>query len=216
MGVLVQGWAVVTNVQETSVAAEDDKVEIGDIITHVNGVSVVGSSSTEKMVNLISDSKRKPVTLTVTKCFDTDSYQLFPPIVPLLKTAGLHVEDLQRKYYLTRRGARKFVVSGDDEFNPLDDSDDEDHVSRVGYTCLYIGSVNVGCSGDYDRIEFGITRVLSCLPSTCGHVSVLQLSDMELRLFRHVSDDIILRYIYPQIASCGRLVSKPNYFAFIS
>ena len=46
----------------------------------------------------------------------------------------------------------------------------------------------------YFRIEFGINRVLSSLPSTCGHVSVLQLSDMEMRLYRHVSDDLILRY----------------------
>ena len=101
--------------------------------------------------------------------------------------------------------------------------------------CLYIGSVNVGVSGDFDRIEFGIKRVLGCLPSTAGHISVLQLSDMELRLFKHLSDEVIFRqisledkqqhklfshticrFVYPHIASCGRLINKPNYFAFIT
>ena len=44
--VLVNGWPVVTSVQESSVAAEDDKVEVGDVITHINDVSVVGATTT--------------------------------------------------------------------------------------------------------------------------------------------------------------------------
>ena len=81
-----------------------------------------------------------------------------------------------------------------EDYNPLEDSDDEDGGQvRTGHTCLYIGSVNVGNSGDFDRIEFGINRVLSVLPATSGQVSLLQLTDMELRLLSHNSDEVILR-----------------------
>ena len=125
-----------------------------------------------------------------------------------------------------------------DDYNPLEDSDEEENekVRTTGHSCLYIGSVNVGNSGDFDRIEFGINRVLSVIPETCGQVAYLQLTDMELSLVPHNSDEVILRwsqylscitasfffilhvkrYAYPQIASCGRLVHKPSYFGFIS
>ena len=94
--VLVNGWPVVTSVQESSVAAEDDKVEVGGVITHINDVSVVGATTTEKMLGLINKGRRKPISMQVTKCFDNNKEELFPSIVPHLKSVGIDVEELQR------------------------------------------------------------------------------------------------------------------------
>ena len=94
--ILVQGWPVVTMVQPGSVAAEDDKVEVGDVVTHINQESVVGASNTDKLLGLISKAKGKPILLTVTKCFDVETRELSSPLLPLIKAAGIDVEDLQR------------------------------------------------------------------------------------------------------------------------
>ena len=94
--ILVQGWPVVTLVQPGSVAAEDDKVEVGDIVTHINQESVVAASNTDKLLGLISKAKGKPILLTVTKCFDVETRELSSPLLPLIKAAGIDVEDLQR------------------------------------------------------------------------------------------------------------------------
>ena len=94
--VLVLGWSVVTSVLPGSVAAEDDKVEVGDIVTHINQESVVGASNTDKLLGLISKAKGKPILLTVTKCFDVETRELSSPLLPLIKAAGIDVEDLQR------------------------------------------------------------------------------------------------------------------------
>ena len=94
--ILVQGWPVVTLVQPGSVAAEDDKVEVGDVVTHINQESVVGASNTDKLLGLISKAKGKPILLTVTKCFDVETRELSSPLLPLIKAAGIDVEDLQR------------------------------------------------------------------------------------------------------------------------
>ena len=94
--ILVQGWSVVTLVQPGSVAAEDDKVEVGDVVTHINQESVVGASNTDKLLGLISKAKGKPILLTVTKCFDVETRELSSPLLPLIKAAGIDVEDLQR------------------------------------------------------------------------------------------------------------------------
>ena len=185
------------------------------MITHINGVSLIGETSTDKMLSLISKGRRKPISMTVTKCFNAKLERLYPPIVPLLKSVGLDVDEiyrlpfasvstldphkgpfLYRRNYLTKRGAKHKLSQTTDaeDYNPLDDSDDEDNAKlRTGHSCLYIGSVNVGNSGDFDRIEFGINRVLSVLPPTSGQVTFLQLTDMELRLLPHNSDEVILR-----------------------
>ena len=94
--ILVQGWPVVTLVQPGSVAAEDDKGEVGDVVTHINQESVVGASNTDKLLGLISKAKGKPILLTVTKCFDVETRELSSPLLPLIKAAGIDVEDLQR------------------------------------------------------------------------------------------------------------------------
>ena len=83
-------------VQPGSVAAEDDKVEVGDVVTHINQESVVGASNTDKLLGLISKAKGKPILLTVTKCFDLETRELSSALLPLIKSAGIDVEDLQR------------------------------------------------------------------------------------------------------------------------
>ena len=191
---LLEGWPLVTHVQESSVAGEDGKVEVGDVILQINGVNVVGSKTVEKLLNLISKGKRLPMKIKVTKCFDHKSAELFPPLIPFLKSVKIDVEELQRRNYLTKRSVRNNSDDVDEEFNPLEDSDDESSERRTGHSCLYLGSVNVGSSGDFDRIEFGITRVLNCIHDTRNHVSNLQIADMDVRLYNQETDQLILRF----------------------
>lgn len=66
------------------------------MITHINGVSLIGEKNTEKMVSLISKGKRKPISMTVTKCFNVTTERLYPPIVPLLKSVSLDVDEIYR------------------------------------------------------------------------------------------------------------------------
>ena len=104
---------------------------------------------------------------------------------------------MRRKYFIPKLGY--FYLTSDMTMTlfistfPSEDQEEESERIRPGFNCLYIGSVNVGCSGDFDRIEFGIKRVLSCLPGGAGHLTLLQLSDIEIKLFQYISEDCILR-----------------------
>ena len=99
--VLVLGWSVVTSVLPGSVAAEDDKVEAGDVVTHINKVSVVGATNTDKLLGLINKARGKPILLTVTKCFDVELGELYSALLPFIRSAGIDVEDLQRFVTIT-------------------------------------------------------------------------------------------------------------------
>ena len=214
---LVEGMPLVTNVQAGSVAAEDDKVEVGDAITHINTECVIGMNSTDKICKLLNKGKGKPIIIKVTKCFEHEKQEIFQPLVPLLKRINIDVEELQRKYFFTKRGkCMRKKEDVDEVFNPLEDDDEDMQNIRPGFTCLYLGSVNVGPCGDVDRIEFGMKKVMTLSPAGDGHPSVLQLHDIDLKLVRLSSSELVFKFTYPQIASCGRLVSKPNYFAFIT
>ena len=214
---LVDGRPVVTNVQAGSVAAEDDKIEVGDVITHINNESVVGMNNTDKICRLLNKGKGKPVTIKVTKSFQPKTQELYPPLIRLMKSINLNIEELQRKYFFTKRGnSLGKRLQDTDDFNPLDDEEDGYDSIRPGYTCLYLGSVNVGNCGDVDRIEFGMKKVMTLSPAGDGHPSVLQLHDIDLKLVRLSSSELVFKFNYPQIASCGRLINKPNYFAFIT
>jgi len=214
---LVEGKPVVISVQAGSVAAEDNKVEIGDVITHINDDSVLEMNSTDKICQLINKGKGKPIAIKVTKAFNPFKQEIFSPLVPLLKRINIDVEELQRRYFFIKRGRGNITgINADEDFNPLEDEEEDMLTSRPGYSCLYLGSVNVGSCGDVDRIEFGMKKVMSSSPAGDGHPSVLQLQDIEVKLARLSSNELVFKFTYPQIASCGRLVTKPNYFAFIT
>ena len=161
---LVEGRCIVTDVLPGSVAGEEDKVERGDVLTRLMGSSLIGVDSTSKICRLLAKDRRQPISLTVAKAFQPETGELFPPLVPLLKRAGLQVEELQKRYFFTKRGRKRNVAPADEGFNPLEDEEDdyngeEENEEVHGLPCLYLGSVSVGTSGDVDRLGLGIDKV---------------------------------------------------------
>ena len=166
---LVEGRCIVTDVLPGSVAGEEDKVERGDVLIRLMGSSLVGVESTNKICRLLAKDRGRPISLTVAKAFQSETGELFPPLVPLLKRAGLHVEELQRRYFFTKRGRRNGSSTADEAFNPLEDEEDEfeagdENEEMHGLPCLYLGSVSVGTSGDVDRLGLGIDKVTPSTP----------------------------------------------------
>ena len=161
---LVEGRCIVTNVLPGSVAGEEDKVERGDVLTRLMGSSLIGVDSTSRICRLLAKDRGRPISLAVAKAFQPETGELFPPLVPLLKRAGLQVEELQKRYFFTKRGRKRNVAAADDGFNPLEDEEDayngeEENEEVHGLPCLYLGSVSVGTSGDVDRLGLGIDKV---------------------------------------------------------
>ena len=161
---LVEGRCIVTDVLPGSVAGEENKVERGDVLTRLMDTSLIGIESTNKICRLLSKDRGRPISLTVAKAFQPESGELFPPLVPLLKRAGLDVEELQRRYFFTNRGRKKGLGPAEEDFNPLEEEDGDydggvDNEEVHGLPCLYLGSVSVGPSGDVDRLGLGIDKV---------------------------------------------------------
>ena len=104
------------------------------------------------------------------------------------------IDNKCRRNFLTKRSKQQ-TMSAEQEFNPLEEEEVEEAAARAGHPCLYVGSAEVGSRGDFDRIEVGIRRVLGCLPAAAGTIALIQLSDIELRVFEQITDELILRYV---------------------
>jgi len=184
------------------------------------GSSLIGVDSTSKICRLLAKDRGRPISLSVAKAFQPETGELFPPLVPLLKRAGLQVEELQKRYFFTKRGRKRNVAPADEGFNPLEDEEDayngeEENEEVHGLPCLYLGSVSVGTSGDVDRLGLGIDKVLRNSGELQGQPILLQLRDLHLGLARR--DGVVVhRFNYPSIASCGRLQFRHHFFGFIS
>ena len=115
--------------------------------------------------------------------------------VYFVETLLAKMDNKCRRNFLTKRSKQQpMTASAEQEFNPLEEEEVEEAAARAGHTCLYVGSAEVGSRGDFDRIEVGIRRVLGCLPAAAGTIAVIQLSDIELRVFEQITDELILRY----------------------
>ena len=136
-------------------------MEAGDVLTHLMATCLVGVESTDAICRLLTAAKGKPLTLGVTKAWDPTTRELFPALVPLLKKVGLDVEELQKRYFLTKRGKMRDNTI-EDSFNPLEDEDADSlpgDWDGGGLHCLYLGSVAVGQSGHMDRLGLGMDKV---------------------------------------------------------
>ena len=136
-------------------------MEAGDVLTHLMATCLVGVESTDAICRLLTAAKGKPLTLGVTKAWDPTTRELFPALVPLLKKVGLDVEELQKRYFLTKRGKMRDNTI-EDSFNPLEDEDADSlpgDWEGGGLHCLYLGSVAVGQSGHMDRLGLGMDKV---------------------------------------------------------
>lgn len=81
----VDDKAIIMNVLDTSVALESESFSVGDILDEINDV-VIHDSQQGVLRGIVRRAHGKPVTAVVIKAHLSDS--LYPPLVPLIKTAG--------------------------------------------------------------------------------------------------------------------------------
>ncbi|KAF4519860.1 hypothetical protein B566_EDAN005198, partial [Ephemera danica] len=89
----VQGKGIVVNVEPASVAAEDEKVQVGDVIDEINGHPVIASVR-GKLGSIMRQAAGKPISLALVKAKYEDGL-LYPPLRKLHAKLGLNSKDCQ-------------------------------------------------------------------------------------------------------------------------
>ncbi|CAK9833293.1 hypothetical protein ANTRET_LOCUS10002 [Anthophora retusa] len=200
-----KGRALIINLDKNSVAAEDDKVEIGDVLDEING-NAITSNTRGQLRKFMKKSIGQPVCLHVIKHRNKRTRELYVPIVHLIRNSGIE-------------GLKKILKRFNSEIHEEDEKPElvkpEKKSLNAGFSVKYCGSVYIGTQGDVKQIEKAILQVLKSEEVKSVPVK-FECLEIGIRVTQDMDDIVICKQSYMEISSCGRTGNIPNYFAFIA
>ncbi|XP_043263639.1 uncharacterized protein LOC122403906 isoform X2 [Colletes gigas] len=144
-----KGKALIVNLDKNSVAAEDDKVEIGNVLDEING-NAITSNTKGQLRKIMRKSMGQPVCLHVIRHRNKETNEVYAPIVQLIKSSGIEsMTKILKKFNSEKHDDEKTEVS-----KPRNKS------LNAGFSVKYCGSVYIGTEGDVKQIERAILQVL--------------------------------------------------------
>lgn len=188
----VSGKALVTNVLQDSVAAENSNVLVGDILDTLNGV-VINDSLQGSLVNILRKGAGQPVSLYVIK--GVCKGELYAPLLPLLRQAGV-----EPKYVIEQHNV-------DSKLTSL--SNDAD--SKI----TFVGTIETGERNDVKQIFIAINVLLN--GGKLENIDVLiECQDLGIKVINTEMQQVVFEHAYMEISSCGCTTTSPFYFAYIA
>ncbi|XP_043585144.1 uncharacterized protein LOC122568918 [Bombus pyrosoma] len=200
-----KGRALIVNLDKNSVAAEDDKVEIGDILDEING-NAITSNTKGQLRKFMRKTIGQPVYLYVIKHRNKSTCELYAPIVHLIRSSG--IEGLKQIL-------KRFNSEIQDENEKTEIIKLQSKSLNAGFSVKYCGSIYIGTKGDVKQIERAILQVLKSEEVKSVPVK-FECLELGIRVTQDSNDAIICKQSYMEISSCGRTGNIPNYFAFIA
>ncbi|OAD61942.1 hypothetical protein WN48_05509 [Eufriesea mexicana] len=194
----IKGKALIVNLDKNSVAAEDDKVEIGDVLDEINE-NAITSNTKGQLRKFMEKAVGQPHR-------NKKTYELYAPIVHLIRNSG--IEGLKTIL-------KKFNSEIHDESEKTEMTKSENESLNAGFSVKYCGCVYIGTEGHVKLIEKAILQVLRS--EDIKSISVkFECLELGIRVTQDSNDTVICKQSYMEISSCGRTGNIPNYFAFIA
>ncbi|XP_012256436.2 uncharacterized protein LOC105686328 isoform X1 [Athalia rosae] len=206
----IEGKALVVNLEENSVAAEDDKIEVGDVLDEING-NVITASAKGRLGKIMKRAIGRPISIHVVKHRYKQSRDFYGPIVSLIQSSG--IEHMKR--LLLRSPVPKNEQNEDPPKLSEADLNGDDNLLKPGFHTKYCGSISTGTEGDVKQIEKAIWRLLR---SGDIHLTPVRFECLEIgiRVTREVDENVLMKHSYMEISSCGRTANISDYFAYIA
>ncbi|KAK6643184.1 hypothetical protein RUM43_004687 [Polyplax serrata] len=191
--------ALIVQVDEKSVAAEDNQVEVGDVLDELNG-QILKAEMRGKLNNIMNKSKSKPISVRLIKLINKEDDSIYPPIKPLLRKANIDLADIKREV-------------------PYDKNEKEiegRYPLRGGPRVKYVGSMVIGSEGDVKQIEYAVSSLLSNKTDTEPVEVYVECQELGLKVIAVATGKILFQNSFMEISSCGQTRKYPNYFAYIA
>uniref|UniRef100_A0A224Z8D7 Run domain containing protein n=1 Tax=Rhipicephalus zambeziensis TaxID=60191 RepID=A0A224Z8D7_9ACAR len=208
------GVPVVTQVEEGSVAGEDDKLQVGDVLDDLYGEALKGRKR-GTISTLLDHFKGMPVYVSVIKSYQADGTP-YPPVANLLKRLRLSPPHEKKAHsgFTDRNSPDLFPDSPGASGLPVNTP----HESAA-YAAVYIGKTYVGSAGHVLEIEKAIRDVT--LKEADTHVKHripvwVDVSDCYFKVVSRFTKEILLEKHFTEIASCGKSSNFPGIFAVVA
>lgn len=205
--------AIIVSVDQNSVAGEDGNIETGDVLDELNGIHLC-LHSRGKLNKIRNKAMRKPVSLKVIKARYTDSGELYPPLIPLLKLVKIDPDTLRNKYCSKIKSEITKSLS-----------------ASPGLQVTYVGYVSTGCTGDVKEIDKAIKFIIKShhhkdkdrekedvgpkMKRVKKSIN-FEIGEIGVKIVNSENGDMLLNHSYMEISSCGTVSSLKHYFAYIA
>lgn len=212
------GHAVVTHVQEGSIAAEDDQVQVGDVLDELYGEAINGRKR-GAISALLSHFEGLPVYASFVKSSLPDRSP-YPPVEDLLRSLGMANvyetagNDSSEEPTSDVPLSSPSLILGDFDRLPVNTPQES-----CGYPAIYLGKWYVGNEGHVLQIERSIGEVTKRIeeqhPFTTRKV-IIDIDDCYIKVLSRFTKEVLLTKHYTEIASCGRRNDMPCLFAIVA
>ncbi|PIK50606.1 hypothetical protein BSL78_12510 [Apostichopus japonicus] len=206
----VKNRAIVTDIDPGGLGADEQKIEIGDVLDELYGESLLGAQR-GKISRLLAIHEGYPIYITVIKC--------------RLKSGGIFYP-LREMYQVIHKNSPNFVIPQDQD--PSDrgseaSTDDLENMQSISgsafYRVKYIGKVFTGERGGTTVIENSVKKVLddpSLQHDSKDEDYVMELAETNVITRNPHTKSLLFKHCFPEIASCGRRLDNMEYFAYVA
>lgn len=199
-----KGRVVVKSLASNGVAAEEDKICVGDILDQVDEVHLYNCPRGQ-VLSLFRAIQTAPIKVSVVKCL-TDENRVFTPIIPILNELKLDGEVGERIKLL----AAKKELESESSNKPADLMQN----LRFDKRLRFVGKSCVGLTGTTASIDAGMAQVFARNETETQMVSI-DIGDAYLTITNVETQVELFRHSYTRIGSCGKRVDDANHFCYI-
>ncbi|CAL1529224.1 unnamed protein product, partial [Lymnaea stagnalis] len=208
---------VVTDIDPESVAGEDGKVCIGDVMDELYSESLRGAKR-GKVRDLFQVYKGMPVYVSFVKARLPDG-QIYRPVSTLLRQ--LDVDLAQAGLSRDRSQSGATIPSSRKPAHALLPEEEEDEIpvhgpdGKAEYTVVYRGVYPLGEDGRVDRIHDSIEHVLLDAGRKKEVVKILT-TETGVEVRRLSDNELLLSHSYTEVSACGRRTDMLLFFGYIA
>ncbi|GFO17378.1 run and fyve domain-containing protein 4 [Plakobranchus ocellatus] len=209
---------VVTDIDPESVAAEDGKVHIGDVMDELYTESLRGAKR-GRVRDLFQLYKGMPVYVSFIKARLPDG-QIYRPISRLLRqldmdmnligSQGTGIEDSRDGQMPARKPAHALLQDEEQDEIPVHGPD-----AKAVFTVVYSGAYPLGEDGRVDRIHDSIESVTSDRGRR-KEVVKIEMTETGVEVRRCSDSELILNHSYTEVSACGRRTDMLLFFGYIA
>lgn len=217
----VDDHLIITDVEKGGVAAEDNKVQVGDILDEIFGHCLKGARKS-KVKELFQLYKGIPVYTSFIKARDSYGH-VHRHVSKLLRKADISLLTPRRRAQLAKK-QENGSPGGGQRHKPVhailpEEEQDEIPVhgpdGKAAYNVIYRGQHLLKGDGRVDRIHDAVGAIVNN-PNKVEEVVIISTTETSIVVTKKSDGKVLMEHSYTEVSACGRRTDHMTFFAYIS
>ncbi|KAK7112157.1 uncharacterized protein [Littorina saxatilis] len=210
---------IVTEVEKGGVAAEDNKVQVGDIVDEMFGHCLKGARKS-KVKELFQLYRGIPVYASFIKAKDSYGH-IHRHVSKLLRKADIILVTPRHRARVKKQEADGSPGKNRKPLHALLPEEEQDEIpvhgpdGKAAYEVIYRGVHILKGDGRVDRIHDAVGAIVNN-PNKLEEVVTISTTETSIVVTKKSDGKLLMEHSYTEVSACGRRTDFMNYFAYIA